>query len=646
ENLWSSYFGERPTKNDGLAAIPKLNQPPGSTKSQAETASSKDKNPEGSGSQVSKQDSLNQQNNLVEEAKKNLPDYKVSDKGFSREEIRSAKEKLKNQVPILTVNPGRKGTSELPLSKGGAPKFDFFESTKVKNNKGKVRNVKIRKKSIPLLDIGEEAVISAQDLSDLTFTVKKPDYSLANPLKHTPFYNSAEVSKWKTKKLILLGAFDDKGLRKGLVKGYPVTKEMVAKIDISEIADVAVSELMVKHLSKDEQALLTALIVNRKGGECPLVIGLLDDLRKKKTLADEASFHLGVCAQKMKLYSQAFSRLTKVIIAEDPQLAPEAIALLASDLPVEYEVKLTQILSGVKNKALIPIQSQDDVNYVMGKGYFKLGKYDLAVKHAQEVGEKSQKYIQAKYLLGISEYASKKGKAGIKTLMSLREWMSKKAKGDKNVSSLMAINIARILFNIGQYKESLEEYKKIGKDHSVWLQGLIEQGWAQVLTGDSSGAIGNMHSLHSPYFKAVYKPESYVVRTIGYLNICQYGDAYKSLARMEQEHTPWVKSMDAYLAKKHSPEEYYDTVKNYLRSPSTEIVDGLPFQIVREMGRSRDFLNYQSAINEKVDEGDRYPGILVEFNKGVKEIQVRLGRAKARYKATVMNLKKAKKDKS
>jgi len=59
-------------------------------------------------------------------------------------------------------------------------------------------------------------------------------------------------------------------------------------------------------------------------------------------------------------------------------------------------------------------------------------------------------------------------------------------------------------------------------------------GLTQLASDDFAGAIGNMYSLHSPYFKAVYQPESFVVRTIGYLNICQYGDAYKSLTWLER----------------------------------------------------------------------------------------------------------------
>lgn len=658
QDLWTSYFGDQEKTDRETVIKPSkvedsnLKRPIADSSSQASSTQApivqapSTQDPSTQAPNVSPSSVSPPTNNIavVKEAPNDLPKYQIQEKGISRAEIQSVKQKIQENSSIKMTSPGRLGTSQLPTKAGGAPQYDFYESKKSAGKKASIKDLKIKKKAIPLLDIGEEPSISAQSMIDLAFSVFNPKYSQPKPLKQPDGYSRSEAGNWMKKKPMVLGPFDYKSVRKGLVDGYPVTREMVDKIILKELEDAKIVELSVRPLSKDEQAMLTALIMNRKGDKCPLVIGLLDDLSKKKPFIEEASFELGICAQKLKLYSQAFSRLIKVIEAEDPFMAPQAISILAADLPAEYEIKMTKVLDGLENKALIPELSRDDVNYVIGKGYFKQKKYDLAISSAQKVSEKNKRYIQARYLLGISEYAADKGQAGMKTLLSLREWMAKKAKSDKNVSSLMAINMARIYFNLGDYKNSLEEYKKIGKDHPVWLQGLIEQGWAQVLVGDNSGAIGNMHSLHSPYFKAVYKPESYVVRSIGYLNICQYGDAYKSLHRMEQEHLPWAKAMEDYLARKKTPGEYYDTIKSYLRSASSSSIDGLPSQIVREMGRSRDFLNYQTGINEKVDEGDRYPGVPGQLALGVKDIQTRMNRAKTRYAATMLNLERAKKD--
>src|SRR5690606_11467514 len=128
----------------------------------------------------------------------------------------------------------------------------------------------------------------------------------------------------------------------------------------------------------------------------------------------------------------------------------------------------------------------------------------------------------------------------------------------------------------------------------------IEQGWTQLQLGDAAGAIGNMYSLHSPYFKVVYKPESYAVRTIGYLNICQYGDAYRTLTQLEQQHQNWIHRVAQYRKRNgKSSRKYYETVRTYLQGRSDREVDGLPHQIIREIARQKGFLSAQESLNLK-----------------------------------------------
>ena len=58
---------------------------------------------------------------------------------------------------------------------------------------------------------------------------------------------------------------------------------------------------------------------------------------------------------------------------------------------------------------------------------------------------------------------------------------------------------------------------------------MVEQAWTQVLAGDHEGAAGNMFSLHTDFFKKAYAPDTYIVRTVGYLNLCQYGDSLQTI---------------------------------------------------------------------------------------------------------------------
>jgi len=61
-------------------------------------------------------------------------------------------------------------------------------------------------------------------------------------------------------------------------------------------------------------------------------------------------------------------------------------------------------------------------------------------------------------------------------------------------------------------------------------------------------------------------------------------------------------------------------------------VDGLPFQVIREVARQKDFLNTQKDINSKVDESRNYSKALSAFNLDTKKLKEKLSKAKLSMK--------------
>lgn len=242
----------------------------------------------------------------------------------------------------------------------------------------------------------------------------------------------------------------------------------------------------------------------------------------------------------------------------------------------------------------------------------------------------------------MSEYAIGQRQLATNTLLAARNWMIKNSYKDKNLSSLISINLARNYFQQGKFKQAHEQYLTVNKDHSLWVTALIEQGWTQIMLGDPSGAIGNMYSLHSPYFNAVYMPESFAVRTIGYLNICQYGDAYQTLKMMEEKHQSWYYVVNKYTKKYRASKYYYRTLKKYLAGKSIAKVDSLPYQVIREMARRKNFINIQASINHKADEMEQYNFINSYIIRDKSKTRNRMRLAQRRMKNYVVERKKLK----
>ncbi|MCB0351471.1 MAG: hypothetical protein KDD38_09825, partial [Bdellovibrionales bacterium] len=483
---------------------------------------------------------------------------------------------------------------------------------------------------IPKLDIGLEKSISKNDFMptelSVDFNVNKKLSALESPKLHS----NKEIAKIATQKLPLV----DKAkmpTKNGVELGSMVSLKRIQDVPLDMLETKVLEQLKpYSEVTNDDLGMITAVILLEKKDKCHLASGLLSILADKKKYAEEANFYLGVCAHQMGFHSEAVSRLVKVVVSEHAEYVPDAITNLVEDLPREYDAKVATAIKGLKNTNLIPAAAKDNMNFVLARAAHEKSSYAEATKYAAKVSESSKRYRDARYIYGIALYAQKKLKESEMALLALRDWMVKKNKGDKNIEALIAVNLARMRFTQARYQAAHDEYMKVPKDHPLWVQALVEQGWAQLSVDDAEGAIGNMYSLHSPYFKSVFTPESWVVRTIGYIDICQYGDAYKTLTKLEQLHGGWKSSVDRYRTSKKKPLEYYDTVKNYIRGRSDQDIDGLPHQVIREIARQRGFLNAQGAINVLEDEIAQYAHIYRLIKKDQLDLVAKVEASKKR----------------
>ncbi|HMN68300.1 MAG TPA: hypothetical protein PKC28_07150, partial [Bdellovibrionales bacterium] len=436
--------------------------------------------------------------------------YESKATGSSLAEVRAARDGVRATQAFAVAKAGRAGTSKLGRDKSGVPVVDW-------------KKLKAAK-SIPRLDIGWESLISKSD-----FKVEKLSWGLSKPsdLKRLP--GPAPIDPKITAKALaqpFAKAMGAKGLLANMrTVGQPISKEMVDKVQYNMVQVPDYQPLAYKPLSEEHMKMVAALILFEKGGSCHMIMGLFNQLATAEKTQAEATYHLGACADQLAMHQAAFDKLSELVVAEDDEFGKDALKLLAKDLPVIYEDDFAKIMKGLKNpKALISEESRDDVAYRFAKGAYRNGDFKLSGAQAELVSDKSPNKEDARFLSAMNSFALNDKPAALKKLQDLWASLEARKASNSNIRALTAVNLARMNFALKKYDKALEYYMQVPKDHALWVNALIEQGWTQLALEDFSGAIGNMYSLHSPYFKAVYQPESFVIRTIGYLNICQYGD--------------------------------------------------------------------------------------------------------------------------
>lgn len=569
----------------------------------------------------------------MSEAAKQLRDqplYTQKANNSSLKEVQAVQADVKAKS-LLKVQPGRAGTTQLPKSKAGVPVANFAQM-KMKDGK-----------KIPRLDIGTENLVSKED-----FVVPNLHWEVQNASDFKKLPQPAMVAESELKPFMKLPATTPgpKGLLADKrLNAHPVTLEAVQAVHytINDLQEV--NERVYKPLTEDQLKMLAALILFNKGKHCPMVLGLFHQLQQKEATRLEASYHLGACAAELKMSAAAYDNLSKVIAAEEKDYAQGAMTILSKNLEPIYEKEFFKLVKNLKNpKAIIADEAKDYVHYRAAKGAYRSGEFKTSLAHAEQVSAKSDYKGEAQFLEGMDKFALGDKSAALKKLQEL--WATVGKSSNSNLRALVSVNLARMYFSQKKYDKALEHYMQVPKDHPLWVSALIEQGWTQLASDDFAGAIGNMYSLHSPYFKAVYQPESFVVRTIGYLNICQYGDAYKSLSFIEKDYRDWYGKTSHYLETKSQPLAVYGTVKSYIKGKSTDDVDGVPFQVWREAAHRKDFLNAQTALNDKIDEAKRYADITNKLNDEKASIKWHEEQTKKRFDVLRSNIAKAKVDKA
>lgn len=389
-----------------------------------------------------------------------------------------------------------------PLSPSGVPQFNITSVSEIPRLKIDVESLVFSNKF--KLDPKFEKTLAKSAFQQLD---TPPMFSKAQLLALTNIRAAAPASVALLEKAV----FKPKG---------KVDRQEFDRIAMAHKAEAPIALKPGVPLSPDEYKILSGMLLVQKKGQCPSAIGLFHDLSRKPEYIAEANYYLARCSKELGLITDFFEQTQKVVATQDPHYTKLVFKELGPDVPKELASSFGEtMLKAAKNEQLMDF-SKDTTT--AGNVYFVLAssaalgeRFQEAISYASKVPQGHAKYQMAQYLYGVSEYAS-----GSKTkALASQEKLLSQLSSTKNTSdfqALVALNLARMYFQEGKFKEAQLTFIKVTKDKPLWLTSLTEMGWSQLQSGDYEGAIGNMYSIQSPFFKNVYKPDSYVIRTIGY----------------------------------------------------------------------------------------------------------------------------------
>ncbi len=512
-----------------------------------------------------------------------------------------------------------------PLSPSGVPQFNLASVTEIPRLKLDVESLVFSQKF--KLDSKFEKTLAKsafQPLDTPTVMSKAQIAALAKIRAAAP----ASVA------LLEQAVFKPKG---------KVSREEFDRIALNQKPETPIALKPGVPLSPDEYKMLSGMLLVQKKGQCPSAIGLFHDLSRKAEYIAEANYYLARCSKELGLITDFFEQTQKVVATQDLHYTRLAFKELGPDVPKELASSFGEtMLKASKNDQLMDfgkdISTAGNVYFVLA-GSAALGeRYQESITYAGKVPQGHAKHQMAQYLLGVSEYASGNKSKALASQEKLLSQLSS-TKNTSDFQALVALNLARMYFQEGKFKEAQLTFIKVTKDKPLWLTSLTEMGWSQLQSGDFEGAIGNMYSIQSPFFRNVYKPDSYVIRTIGYLNICQFGDAYRTLSMLEKDYRPWLTKILSFQ-KEQKP--HYQAVKSFLAVNKDQDFEGLPSQVVREMARHKDYINLQTSLNRQIDEKVNYSKLDGQASQNLADAKAMLANTKVKLAQLKVKLGAAK----
>ncbi|MCB0421484.1 MAG: hypothetical protein KDD61_10845 [Bdellovibrionales bacterium] len=505
-----------------------------------------------------------------------------------------------------------------------------------------VVSVKINPNKIDDLSIGSEPIIPRIELPVEKLFVPSNGYELAKRLRSPQAFNDQKIEVLKTqmKETVKPEAV----ARKEIKVPQAVTDEKLQKVALHPNGEeFSYVDQGFYSFNKNELDLLAAQII-RNNGSCHITTGLFDKLQKVKELKSTVQLEVAKCSYQMGLYRLAVESAGLAIRHSD--VAVEAHKLLLKDYPKSFESAIAKAISHRAPEKIFTVDETGRHYYQLAKHHFDKGQYKKSLEESEKIPSNSKDFNEGQFLKAVNLEVLERENEAIRVLVDLQETLQNRDSSNKDLKIITGINLSRIYYQKGDFKKAYMAQLGINKNHNLWIRAMIEQGWIQISAGDFSGAIGNMYSIQSPYFKSVYKPESYAIRAIGYLSICQYGDAYSSLSILEKEYRPWLDLMKKYRGTHASGIKYYETVAKYLRGKSSAVVDTLPPQVSRELASQKYFLNIQAGINERLEEMDQWKFINSMISKDIGKLRWYRNKAQERVQKLKLQIAKSKKDKS
>jgi tetratricopeptide (TPR) repeat protein len=215
-----------------------------------------------------------------------------------------------------------------------------------------------------------------------------------------------------------------------------------------------------------------------------------------------------------------------------------------------------------------PPKYRDEFHLLLGKHFFLRNNTEDARKFIRRIADNSPFYPRARYLEGLTYYRNNRLEDALGCFRDVVRILHpvKGAFRDDMLREEAFLQLARVHYQAGQFKNSIFYYGKIGRNSENWLESLYESAWAHFRLDEQEKALGNLVTLHAPFFKDEYFPETLIIKAVIYYDNCRFGEANAFVTEFLQRYLPLFEEINNISTQKMSPDKYYEYLSNIQKS--------------------------------------------------------------------------------
>ncbi|MBX3245700.1 MAG: tetratricopeptide repeat protein [Myxococcales bacterium] len=299
----------------------------------------------------------------------------------------------------------------------------------------------------------------------------------------------------------------------------------------------------------------------------------------------KAQFFLGKCLYHLRYYQSALAIFDEIGQQGEGHLyfgqTLQWLAQLASQLPEpagiiekvgRYGVDQLEQFNTGESQPLY-----NELLYIMGRYKYGQGEFEEAINLFQRVSDSSPFFVKARFFDGIAHIRMRRARPAIAAFRAIIESIERGnvrgVEDEQRMLNLAWISLGRVYYTAANRTDAetgdrsidgrllgqaVEAWARVDQGSEYWLDAIFETSWAFFLADEFSRALGNIHTLFSPYFANAYYPEALVLKAVTFFVNCQLENAEAMIGQFHERYDPVRNELEEILGRFQDNTQFFE----------------------------------------------------------------------------------------